>query len=96
LNKPVVEFGLAVAFSGRLSPLYSCGLTGEGWWNEAKRVNVQSGEVKVRMRPLSNGLRAGYPEMNVMRMGEPKQFPASIATNKSKGTLLAGPWPITI
>jgi hypothetical protein len=89
-DKPVVEFGLAVAFGGRLSSLYSCGLGDERWWNEAERANVQSGEVKVRMHPLSNSLRAGYPEMNVIRMGEPKQLPSSVAANKSKGPLLAG------
>ena len=87
-----MEFGRAVAFSGKLSPLYSsiqAAWRPEREWNEAERVNVQSGEVKVRMRPLSSSLRAGYPEMNVIRMGEPKQLPASVAAN-SKWTLLAG------
>ena len=76
VNKPAVEFGRAVAFSGRLSTVYSS--IQAAWrtreWNEAERVNVQSAEVKLRMRPLSSSLRAGYPEMTTYAWANQSSF----------------------
>ena len=36
LSKPAVEFVPPWLFSGKLSPLYSSGLAGEGGWNESE------------------------------------------------------------
>ena len=54
--------------------------------NEPERVNVQSVEVKVDAA-LIQQLRAGYGEISVARVSQPKQLPASVAANgEDEGT----------